>query len=439
MAKIANVDRAASDISTLVHENYVNEVKPWLDHISPLAGLFNSLGDGGYSLVGEKIQFARDYTYRGGFMGTDGYLPEPEAVDPLELQFTPARLYARSAVDNFLAASAVRPGAYEEFSARLMTQMWDAVERGTTRHIHGGSDATVCTFSSRTSATVLVVDAGYGYAGASPAMFLEPGMTLALLDASSSYATIGVAKIDSIDYDTSATTATITFASDIDTSSTGADGDPLVFATTNDSSDSHFVTERNNAPLGLLDIIDPNDDLTAYGGLTESSWQRINPIRRASSDFGHIEIMEFLAEIEAKSNSPVSAQSHVLTMQKGAEIELAKELLGFQQQAELGRTLQGGWQAVRIGQFDVLSDPYHIPDVVYALAPEDLFVVDLDGEPEVWAGDGSPFQRLTDYDGKEWFIRHYVNRFAGRRNNMGALTGVSNPNKQRYAAVPEST
>ena len=146
--------------------------------------------------------------------------------------------------------------------------------------------------------------------------------------------------------------------------------------------------------------------------------------------------MSFLAQIAAKSNSPVSAQSHTLTMQTGAKIELAKELLAFQQAAQLGRVLEGGWTSVRIGEFDILDDMYHIQDVVYALCPEDIHVVDLDGEPAVWAGDGSEFLRLSDYDGKEWFLRHYVQRFASRRNRCGALTGVTNPNPELYSAHP---
>lgn len=436
MAKVANIDRTQSNIGTLVHENYINEVKPWLAHISPLAGLFSKIGPGAYSLIGKKLVFAADNSYRGGFMGTDGYIPEPEQVNPVNLETTPARLYVSGAVDNFLAALAVKPGAFEEFSGRLMSQMWDAVERGTTRHVHGGSAATVCKVVSRTSPTVVVVTAGYGHTNASPTMFLESGMTLASLDATAAFATLGAAKISSIAHNTSATTATITFATSIEGAGVIAADDLLVLATSATTTDAHFVTERSRAPLGLLDIIDPSDAQTTYLGLTEATTPRINPVRRASVDFGFVELMEFLAEIGAKSNSSVTTQSHVLTMQEGAKIELAKELIPFQQQQQLGRTLEGGWQTVRLADFDLLSDPYHIPDVVYALCPEDLHVVDLDGEANVWDGDGSMYQRMTDYDGKQWFVRHYVQRFASRRNRLGALTGVSNPSASRYAAIP---
>lgn len=438
MSQVGILERTVSDVSTLVHENYVNDIKPWVDFLDPVAALFQQVGSGGYTLVGEKLQFAAEQSYAGGWMGTDGYLPDHEQVNPAELYWTPKRLYLRRAVDNFLEAVAQRPGAYEDLAARIQRQQLDAIQRGTARHIHGSTNATVCTFVSRTSATVIVVDAGFGHAGTSPTMFLEPGMTLALLDNSISYNLIGVATLTTVAHNTSTNTATLTFATDIDTSSTAADGDVLVFATTNSTSNTNYGHERNKAPTGLLDILDPDAASTTLGGASESTYPRWAPINRASVDWGHVELMEFAAEIMARSQAPVTAASHVLTMHPGAKIELAKTLLSYQQQAQLGRELQGGWTTVRVGEFDAIESPYHLHDVAYLLCPEDLAVVDLDGEPSVWTGDGGQFSRLADYDGKEWFVRHYVERFPTRRNRMGALTSVYNPNKERYSAIPVS-
>ncbi len=436
MAKVANIDRTPTNISTLVHENYVNEIQPWLTHNSPLAALFSQVGDGGYQLIGKKLVIAADNSYRMGFMGTDGYIPEPSVADPINLEFTASRLYCSGAVDNFLAALAVKPGAFDNFLSRITDQMMDAVERGTSFHVHGGSAATLCKVTSRTSAAIVVVEDGYGFDGTSPTMFIEPGMILASIDVSNSNAVLGADVVSAVSHRTSSTTATVTFATSIEGAGTIAAGDLLVQATSGTTTDAHFVTERSKAPLGLLDIIDPADALTTYAGLTESSTARVNPVRRASSDWGHVEMMEFEAELSASSTSPVSEASHVWVMQKGNEIEIAKELLPYQQQANLGRTLEGGWKAVNVGGHDIVSDPYCIPSVAYLLCLEDFKVVNLDGDPAVWAGDGNQFQRMTDYDGKQWFLRHYVQRFATRRNRSGAITGLANSNFNRYAALP---
>ncbi|MCK5316320.1 MAG: hypothetical protein KAJ55_00320 [Anaerolineales bacterium] len=436
MSQVGNISRTPADISTVVHENYVNEVKPMVDLNDPVSALFTKIGPGGYTLIGEKLQFALDDSYAGGFMGTDGYLPDHQQAEPVEAFTTPARLYIRRAVDNFTRAFAVKPGAYEDFFARINKQMLDAVKRGTAYHIHGSTNATVCTFVSRTSATVLVVEAGFGHASQAALQFVEPGMYMALLDANSAYATIGAAEVLSIVWNTSATTATITFAADIDTSTVGADGDPLVFASSSDTTATNYIVERGKAPLGLIDFIDPDATATSLLGLSEATAPRWTPSNQASADFGHVEMMEFMEFIAARSTSEVSTETHVFTMQNGVKIELAKDLLPFQQQTGLGRTLQGGWNAVKVGDFDVVTSNYHLWDVVYCLCPMDIHVVDLDGEPSVWSGDGSPYNRLADYDGIEWFLKHYVQRFPSRRNRMGALTGVTNPNKQNYSAHP---
>ena len=44
-----------------------------------------------------------------------------------------------------------------------------------------------------------------------------------------------------------------------------------------------------------------------------------------------------------------------------------------------------------------------------------LHVVDLDGDKDVVALDGSMWSRLPDYDGRELYAKHYVQRFASRR------------------------
>ncbi len=431
--------QSVSDIGALVYENFKGKVKPWLDVIDAMAALFGQLGPGEYSLQGEKLVFAADDKYAGMAMATNGYLPGSQHATNITLETTPARMYVRRIVDNFTVARASGEATFENFMTRIMRQMWEAFERATIRHIHGSSTATVCTVHTRTSGTVFVVQNGYGYTGATPGLFLEPGMWLALLDVSVSYTVLGVARITGIDHTTSASTATITFLSTIDNGAAAVAGDVFVFCTSTDSTDDWFVTERSNAPLGLLDLLDPSNANTSYLGVTESSSPRIEPIRRASSDWGEFEFMEWIAEIEAKSNSEVSPSSHVFTLHPGVLLELAKTLIPYTQIMGKGQELTGGWTTVQIGGHDFVKTGYHVQDVVYAICKEDAHVVDLDGEASIWDGDGSQFRRLANYDGKEWFAKHYGQRFFSRRNRSGCLTSVTNPNYQKYSTIPSSS
>jgi hypothetical protein len=438
MGQVGNIARTATDLGALVHENYINEVKPWLDHMSGVGQVFGKRGAGPYSLIGEKLVFAAKVNTRQPAMATGGYLPYAHRTTPVNLETTPTRIYERAAIDNFAEQIGKQPGAFEDHMASLMEDFWDGFERAETRHVHGGSSGVVCLANAARSGAgtdQLVVKDGYGIAGAAPTMFLDKGMWVAVLDASASDAVLGAYTISSIDHDTSATTATITFTTSI--SATIAAGDKLVFCTHTTTGDTNFETEDDKAPLGLVDLLDPGSTATSYLGVTLSSEPRANRIAQASADWGMIEIQEFLAKIEAKGQTQVTPESHVLTMQKGLEIELAKTLLPFQQQNNLGGTLEGGYRTVNIAGHSFVLDSYHIPGVMYAICLEDFHVVDLDGDPDVVALDGSAWSRLPDYDGREMYAKHYVQRFASRRNRSGALTGISNPNHQRYDARPE--
>lgn len=431
--------QTVADLSALLQDNYKGRVKPWLDVIIPVAALFQRLGPGEYSLEGKKLIFAGDSRYAGMAMATDGHLPGSQYAEAVQLNTTPARTYVRRMVDNFTVAAGAGEAAFENFMDRIMRQMWESFERMTARHIHGSSAATVCRVKTRTSATVVVVHQANGYtatAGWDPSLYTEEGMWLASLDSSAGFAVLAVARLLTIVRSSIVPEATFTFATTIEGAGTIAVDDLLVFATSTVTTDNWFVTERNRAPLGLLDIVDPLNTLSSYLGVTETDHPRINPIRAVSADWGEVEFMEYVTEILSRSNAPVTPDTHTFTLHPGVKIELAKTLTPFTRIEGKGKELDGGWTAVRIAGHDFVEDPYHIPDVCYGLCTEDLFVVDLDGDPRIWEGDGSQFRRIANYDGKEWFARHYLQRFACRRNRLGALTAIPNPKGQRFVPVP---
>lgn len=438
MSQVGNISRTASGdgVANLVQENFAAGVVPHINHLSPVAGLFENLDSGRYTLTGKELVIFTEQDPMLNFMGTDGYLPDAQEIDGARLKTTPARLYSRGAIDHFVEAL-TQANAFEDQFSRVQRQIMEGIERKTTFHIHGSSAATVATFVSRTNATTIVVDAGYGVAGAPSGLFIERGAVLALLDANDSYSVIGVARVQSKQDNTpSAGQTTVVFESDIDTSSEGADGDPLVFATSTSTSATNFVTERNRAPLGLVDIMDPFNANTTHLNLSETTYPRWEPTRITSSDFGFNEIMSLQYRIAARSQMPVNEGTHVLTLHPGLEIELAKELLQYQQQSNLGMELVGGWQTVKIGQWSVLSDPYHLPTVAYMHCLEDLYVVPLNQEMLGYIDeDGSQFQRILDYDGREWALRSYLQRFADRRIRHGMIVGASNPSYQLYSAT----
>lgn len=418
------------------HDLYAPGMREVINHASPVAGLFKNLGSKGFQIVGKKLIIATQLLYSGGWMGTDGYFGDSEYADPDNLEFTPAQLYLRRAIANFIAARATGAGAFEDHKTLVEQQAWNAIQRGTNRHVHGDANATVCTFATRVDATTLTVQDGYGHDGTNPLMYIEQGMKMQLLDASNSFAVIGTAEVES----TVLSTKTVNFVTDIDTSSTGVAGDPLVFVTTTDSG-SRRVNERGRAPMGLRNILDPDSNGSSYGNITESTRPRIKPVRRLSEDFDEHEIMDFWGEIEAASGMTVSPESHVHTCQRGVYNEFARTITPFTQITSKGRDLEGGWETVRCAGQDFLVDSFHTHDELMTHCPDHYVVVDLEGDAHVDTSGGPEWQQIDDFDGREKLWKQYCQRFAVQRNACGTLRqiAVRSGYADRFAANPTET
>ena len=428
---------AITDLTGLVHEIYAGEVKPNVSSWSPTSQLFQEAGAGDYRIDGEKLVFSADLTYAGGAMGSDGNLTDHQYVDAVEGETTPARLYVRRAIDNFIEKRAVRgPGAFGDLLGRMFDQMWDAFGRSQIRHAIGTSNGTLCKVSSRTSSTVFVVKDGYGHADTPPLLHMEVGMIINWVDVGSSNALAGAGTISAITHSTN--TVTVTTAATWEPGNSLAANDLIVNATTPNISTDYFASEYTNAPNGLLDIVDPDEDSTTVFNISQSTYPRWKPYRKASASFDHIEVTEHFRQLRAKSTSPVGPSTHVCCAQGSVIAELARTLVGFQQQTALGRTFEGGYEAVRIANMDFIEDDWQIHDVLYTLSVEDLFTVDLDGEADYFAEDGSQFSRLSDFDGKEWYVKSYKQSFSDRRNRHAALTGISlaNVTASDFSPVP---
>lgn len=435
-SQVGNLE-AVSDLGGLVHEIFASGVKPNVQAFSPTSQLFQQAGEGDYRIDGSLLEGAADLTYSGGAMGTDGDLPDHQYIDPGNWQTTPARIYVRRAVDNFVERRGqAGPGSYEDLLGRIFDQQWDAFGRAKIRHAIGTSNGTLCKVSSRTNSTVFVVKDGYGHAGTSPLMHLEAGMIIGWVDVNDSNTEAGAATISSIAYSTN--TVTVDSGSTWEPGNTLEANDLIVNATTPDITTDYFDTEYTSAPNGLLDIVDPDADNSTVFNIAEATFPRWKPFRESSSTWDHLEVTEHFQKLRAKSTSPVTAQTHTCVLNGAPYAELARTMEGFQRQQQLGRTFEGGYQAVRVAGMDFLVDDYQLHDVMYTVSYEDLYAVDLDGEADYFAEDGSQFSRLADFDGKEWYVRHYLQCFADRRNRMGAITGItlSNVSASDYDPVP---
>lgn len=420
-SQVGNVQSVA-DLAGLTHEVFRGAVLPTVRWESVSAQMMQKAGAGDYTYEGKKLVGATDLQRPTGALGTSGKLPDAADFDATQWQSTPVRRYRRFAVDNFTEKRATGAGAFGDFGDRVFEQLWGAFRLMEIRHAVGSSAGTLCKILARTSATVFTVKDGYGHTGTNPCLLIDEGMVIAYYDVSESEIG-GAGKIKSINRSTN----TVTMAASWDGSNLPVVNDLVVAATTASTTADYFDTERNNAKNGFLSIVDPGALLTTVLNISQTTYPRWKPFRKSSSTFDTIEVTEFMRKLEAKSTFPVTAETHTIIMHGASMAELARTLLTYQRQYNLGKTLEGGYQSVRVAGYDFAEDPYQVHNVMYAMCGEDLYNVSL-VEAGFFDEDGSMYSRLADFDGKEGFVRDYCNSFSPRRSRHGALTAISHAN-----------
>lgn len=424
--------QSITDLSGLAHEIFTNEIKWQVISESVTAQLFNrATKRADYDVRGEKLVGAAQLRYSNGAMATGGKLPDHIFQDAVNWEVTPIRRYRRIARDPFVSARAEGPGAFSDFVDELFNQLWDSWGRMEIRHAINDARSYVCLTDARTSQTVITVKDGYGHTGTNPLMHIEPGgTTLAWLDASASFAVGGAAKVSDVDY----STFTVTFGTNFDDGATVvAADDPIVMATTDDSTADYFETEHNNGPHGVAAIVDPDENSATVFGIAEATNERWKPLRQASSTFDQFELAEHWRALRAYSQYPIGMATHVVLTQAAPMAELARTLGPYQQQQQMGQTFQGGYQAIRISflggdPMDFAVDDYFFHDVIVTLHKECVYRADLEGEADFYDNDGSMWSRLPDQDAEEAYVRQYMQTWADQRNRNAALTSITLPN-----------
>lgn len=425
-SQVANVD-LVSALGGLMHDIFVGDVVPNVRQTSLGAQMFTDARPGQYRLEGSNLVGAADFVVAQGAMASGGSLPDHVYEDAVQWQTSPTRRYRRIALDNHAVLRATSPGAFGDLAERVTNQLWASWRMMEIRHAYGSTNGYIGLCSARTDADTVVIKDALGHAGLDPGMFLRPGQAIAWVDVSATPDAIGGAGVISAvtSYAAGTLTVNITSSSTWEPSAQIAADDPIVIATTGDSTADYFDTEWTLTPHGFGSIIDPDSNFTTVLNIAEGDHPEWQPYKQASTTFDHIEVTEFVRKLRAKSTDVVTAQSHVMLTQGVVVAELARSLEAFNQQMNLGRTWEGGYQGVRIGQFEFAEDDYAYQDVVLAVSLDDLYRVNLGGDAHMWGDDGSQFSRLADYDGVEAFAVDYVQQFAPRRNRMGALTDIA--------------
>jgi hypothetical protein len=415
-----------SELTGLTHDIFVGQVQKNVRRESAAAMLFQEAGAGQYHMEGQNMVFATDLNTIGGGMASSGNLPDHVGLDAVQGKITPIRRYRRIALDNLVELRASGPGAFENLGTRIVDLLWESWKNMEIRHAIGASSTLIGTVESRTSSTAFVIKDGYGNVGTNPTINLIEGMPIAWWDITATAAIDGAAKISTatpINHTTRA--ITVDSATTWEPGDILAAGDLIYACTTNNISTDYFEAERNLGPNGLGTIVDPSAGSTTVFNISETTNPRWKPFRKDSVTFDHLELTEHWLQLGQKRGFEVTPGSDVVITFPSARAQLARSLIGFQQQTQLGGTLTGGWTGLTVNGIPIKADGFFYHNVCMTLHTPSLYRVTLGGEADFKAEDGSQWSRIADFDGKEAYVGEYMNFFCTHRGANGALTGIT--------------
>lgn len=413
-------------LTNLAHDIFVGDVMDNVRRESPVSMMFQDATPGDYKLIGENMRFAVDLQFKTGALATDGFLPDHVGLDAVQGFITPIRRYERIALDNFVEKRVSGEGAFDDLSDRIFTKLWDAWASMEIRHSTGASDGVICKVTSRTNATSFVVKDGYGLAGTYPLSNLSENSILAWYDVANSRIG-GSAAITStgINYNTKTITIDSEQNWETDVGQILRANDLIFFATTDRTTTDYFVSERNLAPNGMGTILDPTASSTTVHDISQTTYGRWKPYRVASTTFDHLELTEHWLALGSKRGFKVSPQIDTVIAYPSVVAQMARSLMGLQQQAYSGSALQGGYQTVTVAGIPFVEDHFWYHNVCATICEAYLYRINLGGDADFWGEDGSMWARIADFDGKSAFVGEYMQTFCNHRGANGALTGIT--------------
>ena len=427
--------QALTDMPENVHDIFIGDVVDLVPRNSPTADLFEDMGPGQYLFSGDTMHGAVDLQFKTAGMATQGQIPDFHGMDAVEFDVTPIERFSRIAKDLFVSARATRPGVYEDQDLRLFRLLWNSWDNMTMRQVIGSSSGLLGKCSSRTDGTTFVMKDGYGNAGTNPVQHISIGAVLSWWDMTAVAAISGSAVVTDVEYSTNTVT--------IDSETTWEPGDDIAaddliyMATTNNISTDYFISEKDIAPNGVGTILDPTAASSVVFGIAEGTWENWKPFRATSTTFDHLEVQEHYQQLAAKSKLDVTPQTHVSIAHGSLVAQLARTLMAYQQQTNLGGTLEGGWNSVKIGNMECRTDNHFYHDVFATFYVDSLKRIPLGKDAGFEDTDGSMWSRIADFNGVEAYVGEYMNYVCNNRGANGALTEVTTDvTDSRWDPVP---
>jgi rhodanese-related sulfurtransferase len=406
-----------SGVSKRVYSRYFEDVFPYM---TPLLAQVKRMNPKRLRFGGDAVFFSLRTDRRGGFVTSGGTLPNGGNAKTVQGQLGITRSYIKQELDGLaLAATEASEAAFESLAKKSLDESFYEIQLNLNRILHGDSRGVRAVITTVTDNNSLIVNHAYGITGAGPgAAHLAPGEQVVVRDASAAFAVLGRAVIASVTPNADGT-ANVEF---VGAGFAGmAAGDVLVAAT--DTEDSYGL-EAN----GLMSILDPNNTLTSFEGITVADHPRFKAQKMAATGglIDEVEIMKLLYTIKSKGgvDPSMNPDEFLQICSSGILVQYADTLLG-ERRFERTYELKGGWKAMEVAGLPLIDDPDMPRGMFDVVHVPSLTWVDLRDFGKLKYGDSTAWVQSQGRDAFECTLRSYWNFGCIVRNTHGCLTGIT--------------
>ncbi len=370
----------------------------------------------------------------GGTWSTGGFFPPDTFAKEKQASTGVARGYVTRQIDGLAnlgttskeaAFDTILRKTYEEIKAASRLLMQGA--------LHGAGQGVLCTITTVTSATSIIVQNPYGVSGAGQgALLLAVGDYIAVRDTTG--ATLrGKAQITNIS-SVSATSASGTLTLQAPGISGMVATDIIVKATTQD--DAYSSTAGSGVPNGLINITNRGGSYASLHGVTPTDgaiWNCVQMVAGTDTPDANQptedDIWQLIRRVANWSghDALMDPDEFILLSGPGMIQKVSQSFIGQRRftAAEMAEKIKGGYRAVEVCGLPMLEDYYVPAGTIYLIHVPSLAWVDAKDWSFVEFEGSGQWRWIQGRDAFETTYGSYINLAALVRNPHGSITGYT--------------
>lgn len=401
-----------TELNDLAKDYYSDVYLPMMNTETPLKNQFSRLENA--TFAGRKWIFGVKLALGGGVSnaGANKTLPEAQEGQYDQGEATLRRTYVRMALDGLaIEVTKKKDGSYRPALAEVMADRLQAHDQEVNRQLYCAADGKLCLITGGGAASATQsVGSCYGVTnGGNGTRHIYVGDALALYTTAG--ALIGRRTVTAVD----STNQTITLDSTI-TSTANTN-----FWTKSTSDDDNYTAGEVNGLLAAVAASGTFEAIPATGRWKSTVLDNGGTLRDISDNL----VMTMIARIRAESRQT----PNLVVTTHGIVLKYSETFLPIRRIMGQDVQLKGGYKPLTAiihagGSIPVLEDVDAPNSQMFFLTTSAWKMADLVGSE--WADlDGAMFQRITDKDGIEGYIRKYWQLICVQRNANGKIVDLN--------------